>query len=307
MISITEIVKGIFKIGPLDTHSRTPWTAPFLVVGSERAAIVEPGEGGQALELMEGIKEIGVGLDRIAYIIASHIHLHHVHSINMLLPKMPQAKVVVHQHGAPHLVEPTRLNASTLQVWGKDSGCPQISPVPQDRIWGVSGGEVIDLGGRELEIIETLGHSPHHISIFDRLTRVLFPGDAVGVIRLGCERANPDIRPPLFELEIAEDSLRRLRALKPSLLLVFGHNALSHSPDKTLRWAEEDIRTVERIVRESMKQKISSLEIGRRVHEYYDSVGIGYPATGAEGRRGGMMGPMYRYLQKQDTSLETPR
>ena len=80
MIPIVEIAKGIFRIGPLE--SRTPNTnpaSPFLVVGSQQSAIVEPGEDGQAPKLLEAIKEIGVGLDRIAYLIATHIHLHHVH------------------------------------------------------------------------------------------------------------------------------------------------------------------------------------------------------------------------------------
>jgi len=313
-IPITEIVKGIFKVGPLDTHSSTPATSPHVVVGQQQTVIVEPGEAGQVPDLLEGIRQIGVSRDSVTYLIASHSHLHHLSGVNELLKELPNAKMVVHKFAVPHLVEPTRLNEGTFLAWGgPDSGCPQISPVPEDRIWGVGGGEVIDLGGREIEIIETLGHSPHHICVFDRLTKALFIGDAAGVIRHGGERAAPDIRPPLFDVEKAADSLHRLRALKPSMLLLFGYGGISHSPDKTMQWSEDDIRAVERICREGMKQKVSSKQIGKKVSEYYDQVKATTPeeldqATAAAGMResDAPIG-MVAYLKKQDPSLEIPK
>ncbi|MFC1950826.1 MBL fold metallo-hydrolase [Chloroflexota bacterium] len=313
-IPITEVVKGIFKIGPLETHSRTPNTSPHLVVGEKQAAIVEFGESGQAHDLLEAIKEIGVDRDRIAYLIASHIHLHHIAGVDVLLKELPKSKMVIHQRGVRYVVEPTRLNESTFQAWGKDSGCPQIAPVPQDRIWGISGGEVIDLGGRELEVVETLGHSPHHIAIFDRLTKALFAGDAAGVLGLGSERASPDIRPPFFDVDLAAKSLQRLRALNPSAILLFGYGGISHSPQKTLQWSEEDIRTVERICREGMKNKESAKEIGRKVGEYYAKVGASMPKEGVEVMRergigvgGSLPIGMCAFLMKQDPSLEMPK
>lgn len=304
MIPVTEVAKGIFRIGPLDTYSsRTPATTPYLVVGDRQAAIVEMGETGQAPALLQGIREIGVSFDRIAYLIASHIHLHHIAGVNFLLQEIPHAKFVVHHRGAPHVMDPTRLNASTFQVWGE--GCPSLSPVPEDRLLTVVGGEVIGLGGRELEIIETLGHAPHHISIFDRLTKALFAGDAAGILRLGNERARPDILPPLFDVEMAAASLRRLRALKPSKIFLFGYGGVSHSPDKTLQWSEDDIRAVEAIVRTGMKQKMSSDEIGKKVQELYDKVGIVVPEQ--EGGTPGAPIGMCAYIHKLDPSLEIPR
>jgi len=302
MIPITEIAKGIFKIGPLETGLQTPATSPHLVVG-QRAAILEPGEGGQTPELLEGIRQIGVNLDRIDYLIPSHIHLHHCQGVPVLLQEIPQAKVVVHQRAVPHLMEPTRLNESTTEVWGE--GCPIIAPVPQDSIWGVVGGEVISLGDRELEIIEATGHARHHIAIFDRLTRALFPGDAAGVLGLGRERGSPDIRPPLFEVDKHIDTLHRLRAFNPSVLFTFG--GVSHSPDKTLQWAEDDVLAIERICREGMKQKMSGDEIGRRVGEYYDQVRPSTQQEGAESSQAWAPYGMLAYLKRQDPSLEMPK
>jgi len=280
------------------------------VVGQKQAAIVEPGEDGQLPDLLKAIKEIGVDPDRVAYAIASHSHLHHIAGVNMLLKEIPKAKMVVHNFAVPHLMDPTRLNAGTTEAWGE--GCPQLSPVPQDRIWGVAGDEVIDLGGRELEIIETLGHSPHHIAIFDRLTKALFAGDAAGVLGLGKERASPDIRPPFFDVDKAAQSLQRLRALKPSVILLFGYGGISHSPDKTLQWSEEDIRMVERICREGMKQKESGKEIGKKVQDYYDQVEATMPEEEGMRERGMGVGGdlpigMIAFLMKQDPNLEMPQ
>ena len=127
MLPITQVVEGIFKIGPLDTHCRTPWTSPHVVVGKERIAILEPGEDGQAPDLLQAIQgtasgELGMDLDRIAYVIPSHIHGHHSQGLNMLLRELPQAKAVIHPFVVPHMVDPTRLQDSISQVWG--AGCP---------------------------------------------------------------------------------------------------------------------------------------------------------------------------------------
>ncbi|MFC1943102.1 MBL fold metallo-hydrolase [Chloroflexota bacterium] len=307
MIPITEVVKGIFKIGPLETgNERTPDTCPYLIVGQEQALIWEPGEAGQVPALLEGIRVLGVERDRIAYIIPSHIHLHHCAGVPVLLKELPKATLMVHERGVPHLIDPTRLNESTFQVWG--DGCPSITPVPQDRIKGLAGGEVIDLGERKLDIIEAGGHAPHQVAMFDRLTKALFPGDAAGAFNIpNNERARPDILPPLFDVEQAVDALHRFQALKPTVILTFTrYGGISHSPEKTMRWAEEDYRAVERICREGMKQKRNSLEIGAEVAEHYKKVRI---ATEMEDRAGETTAPygMCAYIHKQDPSLEMPR
>jgi len=321
VIPITQVAKGIFKIGPLDTGTRTPETSPHLVVGEKQSAILEPGESGQAAALLEGIRQIGVPRDRIAYILSSHIHLHHLAGVNVLLKELPNAQVVVHRRGKPHLMEPTKLNAGTYAVWG--DGCPTLSPVPEDKIWGVSGGEVIDLGGRELEIIDATGHAPHHMAVFDSLTKAMFCGDAAGVIALNMERGRPDILPPLHDVKIQVETQRRLRSFKPSMLLVFGYGGVSHSPDDTLRWAEEDVLAVERIVLEGMEQKKLNKEIGKAVADYYRSVGLAGRQEYADAEEGAgerMMGGggggmpegnapigMVNYLLREHPDLEAPK
>jgi glyoxylase-like metal-dependent hydrolase (beta-lactamase superfamily II) len=316
---VTQVAKGIFKVGPLATGTRTPDTSPHVVIG-QKLAIMEPGEDGQIPELLRAIREeLHADPDNVAYIWASHIHLHHIAGINVLLKECPNAKVVVHRRGKPHLVEPTKLNAGTYAVWG--DGCPTLNPVPEEKIWGCSGGEVLDLGGRELEVIEATGHAPHHTAVFDRLTKTMFVGDSCGVIAMNKERGRPDILPPLFDVKIQLATLERLRSYKPSMLLVFGYGGVSHSPDDTFRWAIDDVKMAEKIVLEGMQQKKTSKEIGSAVQDYYRSVGLAgrleyadaeEGAIGAESFGGGMPSGsapigMVNYLLREHPDLEAPQ
>ncbi len=318
MTRVVEVAKGIFRIGPLDTgNDRTPNTSPHLIVGEKLAVIWEPGEPGQGSELLEAIRKIiCLDLDRIAYVGASHIHQHHVSGVSELLKELPKATMVIHHRGAPHLIDPTRLNESTHEVFGE--GCPPVSPVPEDRIWAVLGGEVIDLGERELEIIEALGHSPHHIALFDRLTRALFPGDTVGNFNMkaGDWHGSPEIRAPMFHVGLVVETLHRLRALKPSMLLAFSSAGVCHSPDKIMQWAEEDIKALERICHEGMKRKMTFEEIDGKVYDYYKAVGIRGPLQMEEGEEeeesgralGGMLFGLLAYIKRYvDPSVEMPQ
>ncbi len=310
-IPIKEEAKGIFRLGALETGRPSANTSPFLVVGEERAAIVEPGEEGQAPQLLEGIKQLGVGLDRVAYVIASHIHLHHIQGVPTLLKGLPQAKFVVHPRGAPHVIEPTRLIESTLAIFGPDCYRP-MTPVPADRVMPVNDGQVLGLGGRELEIIWSPGHAPHHMCIFDRLTRVVFAGDAFGTGEGSFGRpGRPGDSPTMYNPDMAVASLHRLRDLKPSIFLVFGQRQPLPAED-TLKGGEANIRAIERICLEGMRQKVGIDELDRRCDQFADWVRTerveGYDTGFGALRRRDQGAPpaLVQYLRRQDPSLEMP-
>ncbi|MBI4282849.1 MAG: MBL fold metallo-hydrolase [Chloroflexi bacterium] len=336
MITKYQVARGVFKLGPIPTgnpRSATSPTTPFVMVGQEKAAILEPGEEGQGEPVLQAIKELGIDRNRIAYITVSHIHGHHSESLNVLV-KETKAKIVVHQRAVPHLVDPSRLNASMDQVWGTEGGhCAVLKPVPENRIMGCAGGEVIDLGERELEIIDSRGHAPHHICVFDRLTRALWTGDMAGVLAFGSERGHPDILPPLFDVKSHMESLHRCRALKPSVLFSFtAPGGVSYAPDRTLQMAEEDILAIERICREGMKKKLTAQQIAKQVSEHRaqnTNTGVYSPIIkpstaeedtigGADGVTGGRYGVlafvenmppfgMIAYLKREDPSLPWPK
>ncbi len=307
VIPITQVAKGIFRVGPLDTGHASAPTTPYIVVGSQRTAIVEPGEDGQAPGLLEAVKLCDLPLSHVAYIVPTHIHMHHIQGAPLLLKQLPQAKFVVHPRGAPHVIEPARLVQSTIEAWG-DKCYGTFSAIPKEKVMTVEDGQVLDLGDTGLEFIYAPGHAPHHMGVFDRRTRALFMGDTVSLGGPARERGYHDIRPPLFDVDKFIQTGRRFMALKPSMLLSFALNGASLAPDKTLKWAEEDILAIERICRDGMKRKMSFKEIVRQVEDFEDSLGSrtrDQRRSGPEFNSGGLYG-MLAYIHRKDPSLEIP-
>ncbi|MBI4282892.1 MAG: MBL fold metallo-hydrolase [Chloroflexi bacterium] len=333
MVVKTQAARGIFRIGPLNTgkyRTAEAPTSPFIMVGQKWAAILEPGEDGLASSVLQAAEEIGIPRDKIAYIFITHIHLHHMEGINILLDVLPQAKVVVHQRAVPHLIDPSRVNSSTDQIWGTEGGnCGHLNPVKPERIIGCTGGEIIDLGDREIEILDGRGHAPHQICIFDRLTRAIWIGDLCGAIPFASERGGPDILPPMFDVKLQLESLHRCRALKPSVILTHtGYGGVSYVPDLTMQIAEDEVLAVERVCLEGMKKKLTARQIGAKVAELGGRIRQSYSplvkptdveteTVGTSGRHIGVltaiaaeqMPPfgMIAYLKREHPELEWPK
>ncbi len=306
LVPIAQMAKGIFRLGPFDTGHASAATAPFLVVGKDKAAVIEPGEDGLVPGTLEGIKAIEVDVNRIAYVLGTHIHMHHIQGASLLLKSLPNAKFVGHPRGVPHVIEPSRLIQSTIAAWGEKC-YGKFDPIPAERTMAVDDGQVLDLGGRQLEIIYTPGHAPHHICIFDTLTRGMFSGDIISLSIPGKDRGHCDILPPLFDVAKSIESIRRVRAYKPTMLLSHRSGGACFEPEDTLRWAEEDILAIERICRTGMQAGISYKEINRRVQDYQMAVGdrVTDPVEQEAFTSGSIFG-MLNYLHREDPNLPMP-
>ncbi len=302
-VPIKEEAKGIFRIGPVKTGHPSASTSPYLVVGGQRAMVVEPGEDGQVAGLLEGIQQCGIARDRVEYVWASHIHLHHIQGLPQLLRELPKAKFLVHPRGAPHVVEPTRLVETTIQIWGDKCYGP-FQGIPRERVMAVEDKQVIDLGGRELEIIYAPGHASHHMGLFDRQTRVLWPGDMdTGEGSFG--RADGS-SPTIFDVEKHIDSLRHYETFKPSMLLTFGRQHPMPA-EQTLRDAQLDMLAIERLCREGMRQKVTLEELDKRVETFRDwTRAERWEAEGGRRVVRGAPAHMIAYVRRKNPDLEIP-
>src|SRR5438477_1464879 len=165
-------------LGPLD----------LLLEGQERAlgAYVVPTREGFALfdcgpsttvgALDAALAARGIGWGDIRHILLSHIHLDHAGGAGLLVRRHPHLKVWVSEIGAPHLVDPTRLEASSRRLFGGDYDrlWGEVVPVPRDRIY-VVGSDVLGL-----ECFASPGHAAHHVTYVDG-DGVMYNGDANGV------------------------------------------------------------------------------------------------------------------------------
>jgi len=191
--------------------------ASYVIKGT-KTAIVETGPTSTVDNLLDGLKEIDVKKDEVKLVMVSHIHLDHAGGTGILLKHLPNAKLIVHPRGAPHMVNPEKLWSQALKVLGNVAriyGKPD--PVPQERILQATDGMLIDLGkGVEFRVVETLGHASHHLSYYQK-NGTLFPGDTAGIYLNALDVTIPTT-PPLLHLHEILKSIDKLVALDPERL-----------------------------------------------------------------------------------------
>jgi glyoxylase-like metal-dependent hydrolase (beta-lactamase superfamily II) len=215
-------------------------TAGFLVDGAQ-PALVETGSQTSVAAVCEALTAAGVGAGDLRWIIVTHIHLDHAGGVGDMAVAFPNATVVVHERGARHLVDPSRLVDSAARVYGPylDSLYGRMLPTPQDRVVAAADGHRVDLGGgRFLTMVDSPGHAKHHHAVLDEHTGTLLVGDAVGVQLPDIGVLRPATPPPDFDLEQSVSSLRRFAALRPEVM-VLTHYGPVEQPLETLAEAEE--------------------------------------------------------------------
>jgi glyoxylase-like metal-dependent hydrolase (beta-lactamase superfamily II) len=246
------------RIQAIDTLmcGREKATSAYLVEAAE-PALVETGPTTSLPAVLEGLGRLGVGRHDLAHIVVTHIHLDHAGGAGALAPHFPNATLWVHERGAPHLADPTRLVESAIRVYGEErlrAMFGSVDPAPVDRLRAVTDGEVIELGGRSLEVVYTPGHAGHHVCLLDSETRGIFVGDALGVFLPDVKLLRPASPPPEFDLELAISSIERIRSLDPSIIL-FSHFGpapeVSHLTALAIRRLREWTDVVERAMRET--------------------------------------------------------
>jgi glyoxylase-like metal-dependent hydrolase (beta-lactamase superfamily II) len=156
----------------------------------------------------------------------------------------PNATVYVHEKGARHLADPTRLVASAAQVYGPllDSLYGRLEPTEQSRLHVLADEEQIVVGpGRTLTAVDSPGHAKHHVGIHDSDSGILFVGDAVGVRLPDVGILRPSTPPPDFDLDQALHSLHRFAERRPSVLAL-AHYGVVEEPAAVLAEAEGILR-----------------------------------------------------------------
>jgi glyoxylase-like metal-dependent hydrolase (beta-lactamase superfamily II) len=232
------------KIIDTKMHGREGITGTFLVRG-EQTALIESGPKSSLEQVLAGLQAAGV--EKLDWVIVTHIHLDHAGAAGSLALRFPEAKIAVHEIGAPHLVNPSKLWSSASRIYGDemDRLWGGIDPIAPDRIHPLNDGDKIDLGGRVLQAVETPGHARHHHAILDNDTGTLFTGDAMGVRLQDVGIMRPATPPPEFNLEDAVASIKRIESMRPSSLCLTHYGPVQdvgqtclEAVDSLQRWAQ---------------------------------------------------------------------
>jgi glyoxylase-like metal-dependent hydrolase (beta-lactamase superfamily II) len=239
---ITALGREVFQI---DTRMAgyEGITAGYLIRG-DRPCLVETGTAPSAPVVRDALARLGIGAGDLATVVVTHIHLDHAGGAGDIAVMFPAARIVVHQRGARHLADPSRLMAGARQVYGDalDRLFGVLAPVPADRIVALDDTGTIDLGGgRRLDSHYSPGHAKHHVGLIDSDSGDLYTGDAAGVYIPETADLRPATPPPDFDPDTALGSLRTFAALQPSRLL-FSHYGPVSEVAETLDRSAEEIR-----------------------------------------------------------------
>jgi glyoxylase-like metal-dependent hydrolase (beta-lactamase superfamily II) len=255
MSDAVEIAPGIRQLDTL-LGGMEQLTAGFLIDGP-MPALVETGSQSSVPAVHAALDALGLGPLDLRWIIVTHIHLDHAGGVGELARDFPNATVVVHERGARHLVDPSRLVDSASRVYGPllDSLYGRMTAVPEDRLIAAGDGYQIDVGnGRSLVLVDSPGHAKHHHAVLDEQTGTLLVGDAVGVLLPDLGVLRPATPPPDFDLDLAVQSLQRFAELRPTRMVLTHYGPVADAQD-TLAAAEEMLHgwvdVAERVIEEA--------------------------------------------------------
>lgn len=246
------------SIHTVDTGFQRPgFDAAYLIVQDGRAAFVDCGTSLAVPAMLQGLSEAGVGAEAVDWLLLTHVHLDHAGGAGTLLRQLPNARVVLHPRGAPHMIDPSRLIAGATAVYGEQEiarSYGQIEAVPAERVDIADDGHCVELAGRTLRLMHTPGHAQHHYCIWDARSRSWFTGDTFGLSYRELDSARgafilPTSSPVQFDPEPLKASIRRMLACQPSAMYLTHYGR---------------VEGVERLAEDLLEQIDAMVAIGRQ-------------------------------------------
>ena len=247
-VDVAEAAPGIYRIDAFE-RGRAQRAAVYVVDGGGVAALIETGARTSIDSVRGGLRALGIDEENVRYLVVTHVHLDHAGAVGALAAIWPWTRVVVHPRGARHVTDPSRLEASARSVYGArfDEYFGALVPVPQARVWAADDRARIGVGGRELIVLHTPGHAPHHLVVEDTATAGVFTGDSAGIVYPALAPWDrgafhlPTTTPPSFDPEVMAQSLERLLARRPERLY-FTHFGPAAPAEPLLRACVEEAR-----------------------------------------------------------------
>jgi len=173
--------------------------------------VVDPGPASCVEELLDAL-----GGDAPRGLLLTHIHLDHAGATGVLVRRFPDLSVWVHERGAPHLLDPSKLLRSAGQLYGDDMErlWGEVAPVPERNLHVLQGGETVE----GFRVAYTPGHASHHVSYLNEASGAAYTGDVAGVHVPDHDHVVAPTPPPDIDLEAWERSLAVIEDWAPETL-----------------------------------------------------------------------------------------
>ena len=196
--------------------------ASYLLETDAGPALFDCGPSTCLPRLEAALLERGVELADVRHLLLSHIHLDHAGAAGVLVREHPELQVHVSEIGAPHLTDPSRLEASARRLYGDtfDTLWGELAPVPQENI------RIVAARVLGLDCFPTQGHASHHVSYLDA-AGTLYSGDAAGVSILPERTVLPPTPPPDFDLDVWLETIDEIERRRPERLALIHFGVLA--------------------------------------------------------------------------------
>ena len=224
----------------------------YLLETADGLALQDCGPSTDVNALKAGLAEASLVLTDIRHLLLSHIHLDHAGAAGTLVREHPGLQVHVSEIGAPHLIDPSRLERSARRLYGDefDTLWGELAPVPEANVH-VVGSSVLGL-----ECFPTPGHAEHHVSYLDS-DGTLYAGDAAGVRIVPERHVWPVSPPPEIDLDGWERTIDEIERRAPERLSLI-HFGVVDQPRDHLRRLRRQLRVWAQRVRQGMERTSSS-------------------------------------------------
>jgi glyoxylase-like metal-dependent hydrolase (beta-lactamase superfamily II) len=265
---MTTLTSGM-EFVDLNFLGRPGIIATAILQSAAGVALVDPGPSTTLAGLKAQLAETGIGLTDIRQILLTHIHLDHAGCAGALMDDCPHAELLVHERGAPHMVDPSKLMASATRLYGADMErlWGEMRPAAAARVRILQGGERIGVSGRMLRVGYTPGHASHHVSYFDPSSGIAFVGDTAGIRRGQGNYILPPTPPPDIDLEAWRQSADLILAWAPDTLFLT-HFGPFHGPQPHFQELFERLQLWSELVRRLLRDP--SLTDDQRQERFVD-------------------------------------
>jgi glyoxylase-like metal-dependent hydrolase (beta-lactamase superfamily II) len=230
--NVSNIADGISVID--SGYFSKDFAAIYILRQGNEVAIIETGNKYSATNVQKALEMDGLSFSDVAYIIPTHVHLDHAGGAGELMNRCENAQLIVHPRGARHMIDPSKLIAGAMAVYGEANYKKlygEIMPIDSSRVIEADDNFILDFEGRELKFIDTPGHARHHFCIWDEMTGSMFTGDTFGVSYREFDKGNevyifPSTSPVQFDPEALIKSIEKLITYRPKRVCLTHFSAI---------------------------------------------------------------------------------
>tara|TARA_R110002072_G_scaffold170552_2_gene324271 strand:+ start:219215 stop:220213 length:999 start_codon:yes stop_codon:yes gene_type:complete len=245
--------------------------ACYLICHEGEAAFIDTGTSNSLPRLLQALEDSGLSPGQVRWVMPTHVHLDHAGGAGVLMDALPAARLVVHERGARHMIDPARLQAGSLAVYGPEryrAAFGELMPIPASRVVIARDGDEFRLGQRVLQTLDTPGHARHHYVVWDQFSKGMFTGDTFGVsypeLNGGTGRfIFPPTTPVQFDPQAWHASVTRLLTL-PVERVFLTHFGMHENPAELAEQLHEQIDCYADVARDMEPQSQAQIQVQTR-------------------------------------------